>query len=127
MLEVVERYTELKPENELEKYIPALEQVNGTDSHDGLGNAFEKAWVDEQNMNVVLRYAKKDGLTAIILHCRWNGQCTESHIVNFKCITSPATEILTNSSYHFDVVCDHDKFIGEILYWNIGEYVYEQM
>ena len=53
MLEVVERYTELKPENELEKYISALEQVNGTDSHDGLGNAFEKAWVDEHNMNVV--------------------------------------------------------------------------
>lgn len=43
MLEVVERYTELKPENELEKNIPALEQVNGTDSHDGLGNAFEKS------------------------------------------------------------------------------------
>ena len=82
MLEVVERYTELKPENELEKYIPALEQVNGTDSHDGLGNAFEKAWVDEQNMNVALRYAKKDGLTAIILHCRWNGQCTESMYMN---------------------------------------------
>lgn len=82
MLEVVERYTELKTENELEKYIPALEQVNGTDSHDGLGNAFEKAWVDEQNMNVALRYAKKDGLTAIILHCRWNGQCTESMYMN---------------------------------------------
>lgn len=56
MLEVVERYTELKPENELEKYIPALEQVNGTDSHDGLGNAFEKARVDEQNMNVVMLF-----------------------------------------------------------------------
>lgn len=56
MLEVVERYTELKPENELEKYISALEQVNGTDSHDGLGNAFEKAWVDEQNMNVVMLF-----------------------------------------------------------------------
>lgn len=56
MLEVVERYTELKPENELEKYIPALEQVNGTDSHDGLGNAFEKEWVDEQNMNVVMLF-----------------------------------------------------------------------
>ena len=56
MLEVVERYTELKPENELEKSIPALEQVNGTDSHDGLGNAFEKAWVDEQNMNVVMLF-----------------------------------------------------------------------
>lgn len=32
--------------------------------------------------------------------------------------------ILTNSSYHFDTVCDYDKFIGEILYWDIGEFRY---
>ena len=78
LLEVVERYTELKPENELKKYISALEQVNGTDSHDGLGAPFEQAWVDaaqsdemiqaqndildEQYMNVALQYAKEDGL-----------------------------------------------------------------
>lgn len=78
LLEVVERYTELKPENELEKYIPALEQVNGTDSHDGLEDSFEKAWVDaaqseemiqaqndildEQYMDVALQYAEEDGL-----------------------------------------------------------------
>lgn len=78
LLEVVKRYTELKPENELEKYIPALEQVNGTDSHDGLGDSFEKAWrdaaqsdemiqaqndiLDEQYMNIALKYAKEDGL-----------------------------------------------------------------
>ena len=66
--------------------------------------------------------------------------------MNFKRITSPAhplyaeainlykisfplheqreeasqTEILTNPFYHFNVVCDNDKFIGEILYWDIG-------
>ena len=78
LLEVVERYTELKPENELKKYIPALEQVNGTDSHEGLGGAFEKDWVeaaqseemvqaqndilDEQYMSVALQYANEDGL-----------------------------------------------------------------
>lgn len=78
LLEVVERYTELKPENELKKYIPALEQVNGTDSHDGLGDTFEEVWMkaaqseemiqaqndilDEQYMNVALQYAKEDGL-----------------------------------------------------------------
>lgn len=81
LLEVVERYTELKPENELEKYIPALEQVDGTDSHDGLGDSFEKAWgdaaqsdemiqaqndiLDEQYMNVALQYAKEDGLSPL--------------------------------------------------------------
>ena len=78
LLEVVERYTELKPENELKEYIPELEQVNGTDSHDGLGDSFKKAWInaaqceemiqaqndilDEQYMNVALQYARKDGL-----------------------------------------------------------------
>ena len=77
LLDVVERYTELKPENNLKKYIPALEQINGTDSHDGL-DAFEEEWadaaqseemiqaqndiLDEQYMNVALRYAKEDGL-----------------------------------------------------------------
>lgn len=78
LLEVVERYTELKPKNELEQYIPALGQVNGTDSHDGLEKSFEKAWADaaqseemiqaqndilnEQYMNVALKYAREDGL-----------------------------------------------------------------
>ena len=28
--------------------------------------------------------------------------------------------ILANAAYHFDVVCDHEEFIGEILYWDIG-------
>ena len=34
------------------------------------------------------------------------------------------TEILTNPFYHFDVVCEHDKFIGEILYWDIERFCY---
>lgn len=78
LLEVVKRYTELKPENELEKYIPALGKVDGTDSHNGLGDPFKKAWTDaaqskemlqaqndilsEQYMNVALQYAEEDGL-----------------------------------------------------------------
>ena len=78
LLDVVERYTELKSENELKQYIPALERVNGTDSHEGLGDAFEAAWgsaaqseemvqaqndiLDEQYMIPALQYAKEDGL-----------------------------------------------------------------
>lgn len=78
LLEVVERYTELKPDNQLKKYIPALEQINGTDSHEGLGNDFEEEWadaaqseemiqaqndiLDQQYMNVALEYAREDGL-----------------------------------------------------------------
>ncbi len=71
LLDVVNRYMELKPENELGKYIPALEAVNGTDSHEGLGGDFVKDWesaaqcgemiqaqndiLDEQYMNPAIR------------------------------------------------------------------------
>lgn len=33
-------------------------------------------------------------------------------------------EILRNSDYHFDVVCEDNRFIGEILYWDIGDFRY---
>ncbi|WP_426404898.1 chitosanase [Streptomyces sp. R-07] len=44
MLDLVERYTQKKPGNPLAPYLPALREVNGTDSHDGLGTSFENAW-----------------------------------------------------------------------------------
>jgi chitosanase len=44
MLELVQHYTDLKPGNVLAKYLPALEDVNGSDSHAGLGSAFVSAW-----------------------------------------------------------------------------------
>ncbi|MEV7416550.1 chitosanase [Streptomyces sp. NPDC089919] len=44
MLDLVELYTQRKPGNVLAKYLPALRRVNGTDSHSGLGSAFERDW-----------------------------------------------------------------------------------
>ncbi|KDN19300.1 chitosanase [Amycolatopsis rifamycinica] len=44
MLELVEAYTDAVPDNPLAKFLPALRKVNGTDSHSGLGSAFESAW-----------------------------------------------------------------------------------
>ena len=44
MLELVEAYTNSVPDNPLAEYLPALREVNGTDSHAGLGPAFENAW-----------------------------------------------------------------------------------
>lgn len=44
MLQVVRRYTAAAPTNGLAKYIPALEKVNGTDSHRGLDPDFPRAW-----------------------------------------------------------------------------------
>ena len=44
MLEMVQHYTDLEPGNVLAKYLPALEDVNGSDSHAGLGSAFVSAW-----------------------------------------------------------------------------------
>lgn len=44
MLELVEAYTATKPSNVLAKYLPALRNVNGTDSHSGLDPNFTRDW-----------------------------------------------------------------------------------
>lgn len=43
MLELVEAYTRGKPDNPLATYLPALREVNGSDSHEGL-DGFPDAW-----------------------------------------------------------------------------------
>ncbi|MER7504894.1 chitosanase [Nonomuraea pusilla] len=81
MLDLVELYTQRKPGNVLAKYLPALRKVNGTDSHAGLGSAFEKDWrtaakdrafqqaqEDERDrvyFNPAVTQAKNDGLRAL--------------------------------------------------------------
>ncbi|MEU7583724.1 chitosanase [Streptomyces sp. NPDC041068] len=44
MLDLVELYTQRKPNNILAKYLPALREVDGTDSHDGLDPTFKPDW-----------------------------------------------------------------------------------
>ncbi|MFF2849087.1 chitosanase [Streptomyces sp. NPDC058001] len=44
MLDLVELYAQRKPGNVLEKYLPALRRVDGTDSHAGLDPNFTKDW-----------------------------------------------------------------------------------
>ncbi|WP_448331023.1 chitosanase [Streptomyces sp. DSM 41534] len=44
MLELVEYYTQQKPDNVLAKYLPALREVDGSDSHDGLDPNFTQDW-----------------------------------------------------------------------------------
>lgn len=44
MLELVELYADRKPGNVLEKYLPALRDVNGSDSHDGLDPNYTRDW-----------------------------------------------------------------------------------
>ncbi|MFF0149058.1 chitosanase [Amycolatopsis sulphurea] len=44
ILELVRAYTAAVPDNPLAKFLPALEKVNGSDSHEGLGPGFENAW-----------------------------------------------------------------------------------
>ncbi|NLU23865.1 MAG: GNAT family N-acetyltransferase [Clostridiales bacterium] len=34
------------------------------------------------------------------------------------------SRILSQDVYHFDAVCDNGKFIGEILYWRIADFLY---
>ncbi|MGW4487949.1 chitosanase [Amycolatopsis sp. NPDC004368] len=81
MLELVEAYTDSVPNNPLAKYLPALRNVNGSDSHSGLGNAFVSAWQqaaqtpqfqaaqnserDRVYFNPSVNQAKSDGLGAL--------------------------------------------------------------
>ncbi|MGW6155146.1 chitosanase [Streptomyces sp. NPDC055144] len=44
MLDLVELYTQRKPGNVLAKYLPALREVDGTDSHDGLDPDYRRDW-----------------------------------------------------------------------------------
>lgn len=44
MLELVEYYQTLSPDNPLVPFVPALRKVDGTRSRDGLGKPFEDAW-----------------------------------------------------------------------------------
>ncbi|MGW7621031.1 chitosanase [Streptomyces antimycoticus] len=81
MLELVEYYTQQKPGNVLAKYLPALRDVDGTDSHDGLDPNFTKDWKkaaadkafqdaqeherDRVYFNPAVRQGKGDGLGAL--------------------------------------------------------------
>ncbi|GAB7030189.1 chitosanase [Streptomyces sp. NPDC021749] len=81
MLELVELYTRRKPGNVLAKYLPALREVDGSDSHEGLDPDYTKAWKkaaqdpafqqaqnDERDrvyFNPAVKQGKADGLGAL--------------------------------------------------------------
>ncbi|GJF22124.1 MULTISPECIES: chitosanase [Streptomyces] len=50
LLALVEHYTEDHPDNGLAKYLPALREVDGTDSHEGLDPGFTAAWEAEAKL-----------------------------------------------------------------------------
>jgi chitosanase len=78
MLDLVELYTQREPGNVLAKYLPALRNVNGSDSHEGLDpgfpadwrtaaqdSAFQQAQNDERDrvyFNPAVRQGKTDGI-----------------------------------------------------------------
>jgi len=81
MRELVQRYTDQKPNNVLAKYLPALSGVEGTGSHEGLDPHFTKDWKqaaadpvfraaqdqerDRVYFNPAVAQAKQDGLRAL--------------------------------------------------------------
>ncbi|WP_330241390.1 chitosanase [Streptomyces sp. NBC_00525] len=78
MLRVVERYARSRPGNALERFLPALRKVKGSDAHTGLGNPFTRAWAtaagdarfraaqdaerDDSYFDPAVRRARQDGL-----------------------------------------------------------------
>lgn len=81
LLTLVEEYTEDHPGNGLARYLPALRQVDGTDSHEGLDPGFTAAWKaeakrpefraaqdakrDTEYFGPAVRRAERDGLSAL--------------------------------------------------------------
>ncbi|MBT2416154.1 chitosanase [Streptomyces sp. ISL-12] len=81
LLTLVERYTDDHPGNGLARYLPALREVDGTDSHEGLDPGFTDAWraeaevpafrkAQEEERDRVyfepsVRLAKLDGLSTL--------------------------------------------------------------
>ncbi|OON78481.1 chitosanase [Streptomyces tsukubensis] len=81
MLDLVELYADRSPGNILERYLPALREVNGGDSHEGLDPGYQDAWReaakdsafqkcqnDERDrvyFNPAVRRGKSDGLRAL--------------------------------------------------------------
>ncbi|MEU5522114.1 chitosanase [Streptomyces sp. NPDC093250] len=81
LLTLVEKYTEDHPGNGLARYLPALREVDGTDSHEGLDPGFRAAWKaeakrpefraaqdakrDREYFDPAVRRAKGDGLSAL--------------------------------------------------------------
>ncbi|OXY91176.1 chitosanase [Streptomyces diastatochromogenes] len=50
LLTLVERYTRAHPDNGLAKFLPALREVDGSDSHEGLDPGFTAAWKAEAQL-----------------------------------------------------------------------------
>ncbi|WP_406250367.1 chitosanase [Streptomyces cyaneofuscatus] len=81
MRKVVERYAKARPGNPLERFLPALRSVEGSDSHAGLGEPFTQAWAkaaedsafraaqdaerDAAYFDPAVEQAGKDGLGAL--------------------------------------------------------------
>ncbi|MFJ6573298.1 chitosanase [Streptomyces sp. NPDC091292] len=59
MLDLVELYAQRKPGNVLQKYLPALRNVDGTDSHAGLDPNFTKDWA-KAAQDTVFQQAQND-------------------------------------------------------------------
>ena len=81
MLQLVQAYTDKHPHNPLAPYLPALSEVDGTDSHKGLDPGFRHAWAkaaenpafrkeqdrtrDRLYFDPAVRLAKMDGLSTL--------------------------------------------------------------
>ncbi|WP_327233711.1 chitosanase [Streptomyces sp. NBC_01317] len=81
LLQVVRRYTDTRPDNQLARFLPALKAVDGSASHAGLGAPFTAAWKraardpalraaqdterDRRYFDPAVSRAKADGLGAL--------------------------------------------------------------
>ncbi|MER7496141.1 chitosanase [Streptomyces pharetrae CZA14] len=60
LLALVERYTADHPDNGLARFLPALREVDGTDSHEGLDPGFTEAWKAEAEVPAFQRAQEEE-------------------------------------------------------------------
>ena len=124
LLDVVNRYTELKPGNELEKYISALQKVNGTDSHEGLGDAFVADWktaaqsdemiqaqndiLNAQYMCPAIAYAKEDGLSPLGQYIYYDALVVHGSGDSIDCFEAIRDAALTKAAAPSDGGSEYD-------------------
>lgn len=132
MLRVVERYAESRPGNALERFLPALRKVKGSDAHTGLGSPFTRAWAeaagdtrfreaqdaerDASYFDPAVRRAKQDGLgtlgqfvyyDAYVMH----GEADADGTTGFRTIRSQALDAARTPADGGDETAYLDAFL----------------
>jgi chitosanase len=103
LLMLVENYTEDHPDNGLAPYLPALREVDGSDSHEGLDPGFPAAWEAEAELPAFreAQEAERDRIyfEPAVRLAKLDGLGTLGQFVYFDAMVSHGPDLDTNGFY----------------------------